>query len=253
MPCEPDSSVVIELIHEDQASKVLDFLDYHFFPCETLFVACGLNVLPPELRQLECPSISCSQMQKWLQEEHSLAAINQSDGSIIGLAINILFDESHHQEDETDSPFKLQAIFCALACADKDYNFSEITGAKKGLELLFLGVHENYSGRGLAQQLTQQTIQLARDKKLSFIKSNPTSPKTFHILEKHSFDQISRLKLSDISLCGTPCFPLAKAEDCVGLMVLNLSWLHSRRFYCKMIRPNECFIQVKSINCNLPR
>lgn len=90
------------------------------------------------------------------------------------------------------------------------------------MELVFLCVHPDYCGRGLARILTERTIAVAREQGMPFLKSNPACPATVHLYESLGFDTISQSTLVDFQLDGKPGFPNAKPDDKVRLSVKRL-------------------------------
>ena len=90
------------------------------------------------------------------------------------------------------------------------------------MELVFLCVHPDYSGRGLARRLTERTIGIGRERGMPFIKSNPACPATCHLFESLGFSTISQMNLVDFQFEGQPGFPNAKPQDMTRLAVKTL-------------------------------
>ena len=115
-----------------------------------------------------------------------------------------------------------RVIWSFLEYLEKDYNAFEKLGVESGMELVFLCVAEDLKGMGLARRLTEETIALARRHKLSFIKSNPTTPATHHLFHSVGFQKIREMSLQDFNIDGGPGFPHAEPDDIVGLCILPL-------------------------------
>jgi ribosomal protein S18 acetylase RimI-like enzyme len=91
--------------------------------------------------------------------------------------------------------------------------------SSEGLELCFLCVRAEYCGCGLAGRLAEETIRLAVDRSLGFVKSNPTTEATFRVFRKLGFRLIRQMKLADYSDGTEAAFPHAEPDDCVGIAV----------------------------------
>ena len=221
---DESNKIVIENVTESYAGRFLQFLDEQFFTRETLWRTSGRSALPPDLRWHLSSEKRLSIFQDQLKEGFSLAAIDQVNGNIVGVALNVLCKQSHHQDkqDYSNLPWKQQVIYSTLDSLGDDYNIFKATGTTIGLELRLLGVHEDYGGKGLATLLAKQTIRLAQEHKLGFVESSPSSPLTSHIFQKLGFKQIKRVLLSEVIFTGKPGFPYAKQEDSLGFVVLKL-------------------------------
>ena len=103
------------------------------------------------------------------------------------------------------------------------FYFWENLESSEGLELCFLCVRAEYCGCGLAGRLAEETIRLAVDRGLGFVKSNPTTEATFRVFRKLGFQLIRQMKLADYSDGTEAAFPHAQPDDCVGMVVKNIS------------------------------
>ena len=104
-----------------------------------------------------------------------------------------------------------------------DHDVFEQHQFKKGLDIYYLGVKEDYVRRGIARRLTEKTIALSRERQLDFIQSFPTSPGTLHLFHQLGFETLSQMKLVDHFFDdGQPAFPLAEPDDFARFVVKTL-------------------------------
>ena len=207
--------IVIEKVNEERYPQMLDFVCQQYMPRERMSVTSGLNLLPFDYLR--------DHLLNWLSQNVSLSAVDQRTDQIVGISINSVVKKTDIKKEDIDWPFfELKAIVTALVGLEKNYDICEKTESDEGLKLELLGVHCDYGGRGLAQRLTLQTIQLARSNECGFVVSNPTSPMTFHIFPKVGFSLIERRKLLDHYVDGKIAFPSAQPDDFYGLVVMKL-------------------------------
>ena len=91
----------------------------------------------------------------------------------------------------------------------------------------YLGVKEEFGRRGIARKLTEETIQLSRQRNVDFVQSFPTSPGTLHLFEQFGFETLSEMKLVDHFLDGQPGFPFAESPDDFARYVVKKLWWNS--------------------------
>ena len=126
---DESNKIVIENVTESYAGRFLQFLDEQFFTRETLWRTSGRSALPPDLRWHLSSEKRLSIFQDQLKEGFSLAAIDQVNGNIVGVALNVLCKQSHHQDkqDYSNLLWKKQVIYSTLDSLGDDYNIFEAT------------------------------------------------------------------------------------------------------------------------------
>jgi ribosomal protein S18 acetylase RimI-like enzyme len=207
-------NVIIRKAEESDYPAILEFIYEDFLPRELLSIVSG-NV--SNINQ----SARDDRFLHWLLDEVSLVAVDTEDQTLAGIAVNFVTKKEDHEEENDNSTHQvtqvsrpLNGVLKFIEKLEEGQNLFEELNTTRGMDLRFLGVKEKYSGRGIASQLTEQTLELARNCSLKFVQSIPTSPATLHLFEKLGFETRSELKCQGFFLDdGLPAFPHASSSD----------------------------------------
>jgi len=209
-----DDHLTFTIVGKERYGDVVDFVYKDFFSRETLAQCIGLDLKPISKFNLD--------INNWLSHGVSLVAIDPRTDQIVGICVNyIMADDDEPIETESR---KLERIFKFLGHLEEDYNVHERLGVQRGMELLFLGVKEEYCGRGIARKLAEKAIELARSQGIEFIVTNPTAAATCHLFHSLGFETIREMKLIDYFVKGQPGFPYATGNEITRFCVKKL-WL----------------------------
>ena len=205
----------IERVQPSRYEEFVDFIYENFFPYERLAIASGLDKKPNFKARPTYLS--------WLADGLSLAVVDNTTDRIVAIVLNFILrqsDSSPSQDEEMND--ENRDIWLLLDELEKGYDIFQQFNTDRGFELVFLCVHQQYCGRGLAKKLTEETIEIARQAGLTFIKSNPSVKATSHIFESLGFETINEKKLSGFCINQRLCFPHATTDDFVRLSVKKL-------------------------------
>ena len=205
----------IEKVQPNRYEEFVDFIYEHFFPYERLAIASGMDKKP----DLKVRPAYLS----WLADGLSLAVVENTTDRIVAIALNFILrqsDSSPSQDEALNDENRI--IWNLLDDLEKDYDIFQQFNTNRGLELLFLGVHQQHCGKGLAKKLTEKTLELAKEAGFTFVKSNPTAKATSHIFEILGFETINEMKVKDFYINQQPAFPYAAEDDIVQLSVKRL-------------------------------
>lgn len=212
-------NLITTIAPESRYDEFVDYVFNDFFPRESLALSSGLmEQLNDDFRVF---------IEKWLSEGISLITIDSSTDQIVGICLNYVLDESSGfptDQSDTDEIQPLDRIISFLNHLEEGYDAKEKFGNQTGMELLFLGTKEGYSGRGIARNLAEKAMELARTKQIGFIQCNPTAGATRHIFRSLDFETISEMKLVDYFINDQPGFPYAGPEEITQFVVKQL-WL----------------------------
>lgn len=198
--------------------RILEFIEQDFLPRECLSVVSGRYDTSITGAQDTNSSKSDDRFLSWLEDGVSLIALDKKDETLAGIAVNFVAKKSDHEieedEDVVKMPRYLSNILKFIKELEEGHSPFEELGVEQGMDLRFLGVKEKYAGQGIARKLTEATIELAKELKLPFVQSIPTSPATIHLFESLGFKTKSEIKCKGyLSNDGSPCFPLAGETD----------------------------------------
>jgi len=206
---------VIEHVSEKRHLEFLDLVYQEFFPREVLAIASGLGT--------KTNPGTIQRFTEWLHQNYSIAVVDPKTDRIVAVVLNCLVDKGQSVIDHSALAPEDQVIWNFLDGLDAGYDIFENLKVDNGLELVFLCVHPDYIGKGLARLLTEETISLARSRGVPFIKSNPTTPATCHLFESLGFETVNEKRLvAHLLENGQPGFPYAKPEHVVRLTVKKL-------------------------------
>lgn len=204
---------MIRKAQECDTEGYLDLFFTDFLPRERVIAACGESTVTEDEKLRE---ETRARLRKW-EGVQVLVTVNKSDNAVVGYAFNIYVDKNEvsHRHKPRES-----VIFDFLQKMEEDQNvFANLTN-KCGLELCMLTVQEAHCGKGIARKLVEATVELAKEKKLSFVEAVPTSPATLHLFESLGFQTITEMRLLDYLLDdGKPAFPLASPTDSARYVV----------------------------------
>jgi predicted GNAT family acetyltransferase len=149
----------------------------------------------------------------FLNERVSLIAIDSSSDRVIGVAINSIRNTEYFERPSPNIGVRAyRSLFKKLQV---DSNIVEKRKEKQGLDLVYLGVNEGFEGRGLARNLAEQSIQVARQRQLDFIQSVTYCSETLKLFESLKFETLKKYKLMDHWIDGVKAFPNAGPDDFV--------------------------------------
>merc|ERR1712071_515013 len=173
--CSSMADFQVEIVKEDRYQHVIDFVYADFYPRERLQSAAGLSAgtyfnLVDELID-------------YMKKDVTLIAIDPATDRVIGIALNTIITEmeTFALPPGVEEVRGQVAIMTYLKRLQVDHDVFEQHQFKKGLDIYYLGVKEDYVRRGIARRLTEKTIALSRERQLDFIQSFPTSPGTLHV------------------------------------------------------------------------
>lgn len=162
--------LAVEPLSKDRHQEFIEFIYREFFPREPLALASGLagKTNPKTIETFI----------QWMNQGISLVVIDPESNQIVAGALNcylnqseVLFDVDYSCLEKED-----RCIWKFLDHLEIGYNLFEKLQVDTGMELVFLCVRQSHTGRGLARQLTEETIASAHRLGMPFIKSNPTTP-----------------------------------------------------------------------------
>lgn len=193
------------ILNETRHQQVIDFMFDNSYPrtSERKPTAMGQGVFSL-IEEVPC----------LLNERVSLMAIDSSNDRVIGVAVNSILN----QVKSFDHPSPNIGVKAYRSCLKKlqvDSNVVEKRKEKQGLDLVYLGVKEGFEGSGLARNLAEQSIQLARQKQLDFIQSITYCPETLNLFKSLKFETLKKYKLMDHWIDGVKAFPNAGPDDFV--------------------------------------
>lgn len=162
---------VISRVPKERHGEFVDFFYREFFPREPLALASGLAAKTN-------PGTIDTFMQ-WLNQDLSMAVIDsetnhQFVAGVLNCTLNkteTLFDSDYSCMQPED-----RCIWTFLDRLEAGYSVFDEMKSDSGMELVFLCVKSGFEKKGLARRLTQATIELAKQRDLHFIKTNPTTP-----------------------------------------------------------------------------
>ena len=152
-----------------------------------------------------------------LNQGVSLLAIDTNlNNQVAGVAVNNILTRFQPIIDRPSPYIGVNAYRTCLRKLQVESNVFENKNVKRGMNLAYLGVKERFERRGLAQNLTEHSIQLAQHLKLDFIQSITFCQKTLNLFEKLQFETVTSFKLIDHWISdGIPAFPNAGPDDIV--------------------------------------
>lgn len=94
-------------------------------------------------------------------------------------------------------------------------NQSDISshGSTPGVQILYLGVLEPYRGKGIAKLLVSDTIRSAKENGRAFIQTFAVQPEMSSFFAGLGFKTLSKLRLKEHYVEGSPAFPNASTDD----------------------------------------
>lgn len=208
--------LAIEPLSENRHQEFIQFIYREFFPREPLALASGLagKTNPKTIETFI----------EWMKQGVSLVVIDSQSNQIVAGALTcflnkseVLFDNDYSCMEEEDS-----SIWRFLDYLETGYDVFQQFQVDRGMELVFLCVHQAYTGQGLARRLTEETIATARRLEIPFIKSNPSTPVTCHLFESLGFETINEMKLVDYQVEGKSVFRNAKSDDITRLCIKKI-------------------------------
>ena len=205
----------IERVQPDRYEEFVDFIYDSFFTRERLSIGTGLN---------RKPNFAAKPMfRSWLADGLSLIAVDNATNRIAAIALNFIVLPSFcSPANDSKLGNELRTMFSFLDELDKGYDIFQQFNADRGVELVFLCVHQDYCGRGLAKKLTETTLEIAKEAGFAFVKCNPTAKATTHIFEILGFETINEMKVKDFYINQRPAFPYAAEDDVVRLCVMQM-------------------------------
>ena len=157
----------VEIVQEDRYEQVLNHLYEHFFPHEHLAIGTGLDKRPNHAARPLYLS--------FLREGLSVCIVDERSDAIVAVAVNFAVRQHQPYVNYHSMPAENAVIWSFLEKFEDEYDIYEATQACQGVELCFLSVHPQFSGRGFAQRVTERTIQVAGERGFGFVQSNPSA------------------------------------------------------------------------------
>ncbi|CAD6208931.1 GSCOCG00010745001-RA-CDS [Cotesia congregata] len=202
-------------IPEIRFNEVIEHLRFNFFADEPLNR--GVDLCQKGDSHLEL-------------ENHCLATLKQGysrmlvteDGTIAGLALNGVTKKGDREEavrrlEELDDE-KFKIIFGLLYKVSEKVDLFEKYNTEELFECRILSVDEEFRGRGLANVLMADTVDVAKRAGFKVIKADATGIYSQKVFEKHGFKTEAEIFYTDIDDKLRPALP----HRSLKLMVLVL-------------------------------
>ncbi|XP_011299206.1 uncharacterized protein [Fopius arisanus] len=182
-------------VPHDRFNEVIEHLRFNFFADEPLNYGVRLCQKGEPHRELENHCLST------LKQGHSRMLVTD-DGTIAGLALNGTTKSGEREEavrrlaDLDDQKFK--TIFGLLYQVNdkvdlfKKYNTDEL------FECRILSIDEEFRGRGLANILMSDSVEVARKMGFKVMKADATSVYSQKVFEKHGFNTEAEIPYSEM-------------------------------------------------------
>jgi len=206
-------NIIIKTPDEELYEAVQDLLHKDFRKRERMNVSSGS---PADAENATSP------YRDWLEEGFSLVAIDSQKDIVVGAAVNYTVSRSDQHEITSSMPIRKRFFLTIMEELKQGFDIFEELDTDKGMELCLLSVKEDYSGMGIGRRLTEETIQLARNREMKFIQSVPTAAATRHIFQALGFETRREKKFQEFSFEGLPAFPLANPDDIARYVVKKL-------------------------------
>ena len=204
-------NIQIQIVDQGRHQQVIDFIYSDFYPRERLQYVAGLTA--------STYFNLVDEIVGYLNQGVSLVAVDTCTDQLVGIAVNCILTEMDAYDHPTTIPGQ-RAILTYLQRLQCGHNLFD--RFRKGLEIYYLGVGQQFCLRGWARKLSEQTIEIARQHGADFVQSFPTSPGTLHLFDSLGFDTLAEMKLIDHIVDGAPGFPLALPSDFARYVVKTL-------------------------------
>ncbi|XP_057371586.1 uncharacterized protein LOC130692488 [Daphnia carinata] len=207
--------------NETHYEAIGNFLFQDYLQRERCCVTSGLSAEMAEAG-LDLTSNTVDEIIGALQEGLTLIAADSKDpGTIVGVAINVKAKDDTEFDSSKLSKSR-QAIIKFVKQLKEGHDITTECGGQ-GFYLWMLGVREIHCRKGIARRLTEKSIELARQKNMSFISSIASCAETVHLCENMGFETKSEMKFQDFFLDNhMPGFPHATSLDKARFTVKKL-------------------------------
>lgn len=202
----------IRQLEKRDVEDVIEFINNDFSKRELLFI-----LQRPDTEDGRLPANDLQRYSNYLSHGLSFIAVHQHTQTIAGIAVNITVKADQRTRQDQTYPGVSKCFIPGVKFMEKleeVYNPFRQLNTDTGMELTFLGVRESHCKQGIARQLAEESIQLARQMGMTFVQSIATNPGTVHLFESLGFETKSEMKLVDFFMDdGLPAFPQAKSTD----------------------------------------
>ncbi|XP_055388889.1 arylalkylamine N-acetyltransferase 1 [Condylostylus longicornis] len=178
-----------KLITPEYYEEVIKHLRNTFFSDEPLNKAANLCEKGEGNPDLELHSY------KTLEDNLSIMAITEDD-EIAGVILNGLVraDQNACQKKlDLSSDENFKKIFNLLNYINSKVNFFDIFNIDKLFDIRILSVDSKYRGRGIAKNLIEHSIKIAKEFNFEIIKADATGMFSQKLLRSHGFDIMTEL------------------------------------------------------------
>ncbi|XP_011632927.1 dopamine N-acetyltransferase-like isoform X2 [Pogonomyrmex barbatus] len=201
-----DMDYHIEIINKDDKLRVLKFLRRYFFRDEPLNQSIQLI---PEGEDSTCMELEDYCSHATFENNLSLMAVSAS-GAIIGVQLNGKMEPSSNEEPEyirLCKNTKFKKILRLLYHIDKNVNKGGQYRDSNVLEIRILSVDTNWRGKGVAKNLIEKTIEIAKQQGFHYVRADCTSAFSGKLCARLGFDAIYELNYNDyVDEEGKPIF-----------------------------------------------
>nr|XP_050859244.1 arylalkylamine N-acetyltransferase 1-like [Vespula vulgaris] len=205
-------NLTIAEIPEDRFADAIDHLKWNFFADEPLNHAVGLCKKGESHFELERHCLLT------LKQGYSRMLVTEN-GTIAGMALNGVLNEderdeaSRRLEEIDDEQFK--KIFGQLYKVNKKVNLFWKYNVQELFECRILSVDENFRGKGLANVLMSDSLEVARKAGFKVFKADATGMYSQKVCLKHGFQVEAEIPYTDLPENIRPAPP----HQAVKLMV----------------------------------
>lgn len=217
-----DMDYHIEIINKDDKLKVLKFLRRFFFRDEPLNQSIQLI---PEGEDSTCMELEDYCSHSSLENNLSLMAVSAS-GTIVGVQLNGKMNPPSKEEPEyirLCKNEKFKKILRLLHYIDKDVNRGGQFRDSNVLEIRIISVDTNWRGKGVAKNLIEKTMEIAKEQGFHYIRADCTSFFSGKLCARLGFDAIYNLNYSDyMDEDGKPIFSPASPHTAAVTYVKKL-------------------------------
>ncbi|KAF2351086.1 Acyl-CoA N-acyltransferase [Trinorchestia longiramus] len=216
-----DGGIIYKILTEEQSDEAVDLLCNHFFKDEPLGKALHLE--------------SPRDVDHWLANllpyiiRHSVSVVavdEHNNNKIVGVAINSIkgkdatpgLDDFLAWIDPQKDP-KIFRIISFLRHVAHEVDFYEKYGVDRIMQFDLLNVSKDYSGRGIAAMLVQQSVALARQENLTCLVALTTGIFSAKIFARHNFRTIREIPYSSHRENGKLVFPSTGIHTSARILV----------------------------------
>ena len=191
-----DLFISYNMIPIERTEEILKFLDATYFKDEPL---CRNK----DLEEEDSGSLK-EDFISMIQQGLSLMAVDDKTGQVIGVALSE--PEDRYLTDTTDGSAKIIEQLNLVAFANKSVSVYEEYDVDTIFHFLFLSVHPNYRGFGIATKLVQKSIELAKLRGFKVAKAEATGKYSQKLFTNLDFDILFQISYNDYKVDGEVVF-----------------------------------------------